>query len=458
MSGQGSSWLWGALADMILLAISLAGALVWRVGWPPPQANLHALLVVAPVTFLVLPFVYYGFGLYLRKPVRFLLKSALFAESTLFLVALAAAFWFRGFSSPRSVLLIAFLVHFATVVIWRWMWERAMHARPSRVTVVAAQEEAVAVVEKLLQEPAGWYEIVRVIEPDQLLSEGDTALGGTDLVVAGPSVVGRARLVLLALAVRVGAKVFIMPELRDILMVGSVVGQIGDAPVLEVRPLSLTRGQLIMKRVLDLVLSVPLLVASLPVMAAVAVTLKVFSPGPVLYKQQRVGYNGREFVLYKFRTMVVDAEKGTGPVLATVNDPRITPIGDFLRATRLDELPQLINVIRGEMSLVGPRPERPYFVERFSRELPDYDLRHLVPPGITGLAQVMGRYHTDAKDKLRFDLYYIRHYSIWLDLKILLLTLQAVISRESAAGVGDEMTPLKVRAQEVVLDRSYRMH
>lgn len=457
MPGQGGFWLWGALLDLMLLAIALAGALVWRVGWPPPEANLRALLAVLPVALVLLPFIYYGFGLYLRKPVRSMVKPAVFAESALFLVALAAAFWFRGFSAPRSVLLLGFLVHFALVVFWRWGWEKTRTGRAQRVTVVAPHDEAVAVVEKLLREPAGWYDIVRVIEPDQLCSEGDAALSGTDLVVAGPSVVGRARLVLLETAVRVGSRVFIMPELRDILMVGSTAGQVADTPVFEIRPLSLTRRQLVGKRVFDLTLVIPMLIMLVPVMAAVAVAIKLLSPGPVLFTQKRVGLNGKEFVLYKFRTMVVDAEKRTGPVLATVNDPRITPIGEFLRATRLDELPQLINVVRGEMSLVGPRPERPYFVERFCRELGDYDLRHLVPPGITGLAQVMGRYHTTVQDKLRFDLYYIRHYSIGLDLMILLLTLQAVISRESALGVDKGGKSEKMRAEELVLNRSAHM-
>ncbi|WP_083766122.1 sugar transferase [Symbiobacterium thermophilum] len=441
----------------MLLVAALAGAMVWRVGWPPPETNLQSLLVVAPITFMALPFVFFGFGLYLRKPARSIVRSALFAESALFLVALAAAFWFRGFSSPRSVLVVGFLIHFIAVIGWRWGLQKTKHARASRVTVVATRDEAVAVVEKLLYEPSGWYEIVRVIEPGQLLAEGDVALVGSDMVVAGPSIVGRTRLVLLETAVRAGARVFIMPELSDILMVGSVAGQIGDAPVFEIRPLMLTGRQLVGKRVLDLSLSIPLLIMLLPVMAAVALAIKLFSPGPVFFTQKRVGLNGKEFVLYKFRTMVVDAEKRTGPVLATANDPRITPIGEFLRATRLDELPQLINVVRGEMSLVGPRPERPYFVDQFCRELPDYDLRHLTPPGITGLAQVMGRYYTSAQDKLRFDLYYIRHYSIWLDLKILLLTLQAVISRESATGVEASPTPQRMRAERLVLDRSGRV-
>lgn len=457
MPGHGKRWIWGSLLDIALLLLAIVGACWLRLGWPPPEENVRGLLVVIPVTFVSLPLIYYGFGLYLSKPTRLVIRSAVFAQAVLFLVTLAGAFWFRGFASPRSVLLIALFLHFAAIIGWRWAVEKSTHSRAQRVVVIASRAEAVSVVEKLLQEPFGWYEIVRVVEPDQLNVEGDRLLRETDLVVAGPSVVGPVRHSLLEAAARVGAKVFIMPELSDILIVGSTVAKIGDVPVFEIRPLSLSPLQLAGKRVLDLALAVPLLVLVTPVMLLVAVAIKLTSPGPVFYRQERVGLGGKEFVLYKFRTMVVDAEKHTGPVLASANDPRITPIGEFLRATRLDELPQLFNVIRGEMSLVGPRPERPYFVEQFCRESPEYVLRHLVPPGLTGLAQVMGKYCTSVQDKLRFDLYYVRHYSVWLDLKIVLLTLHAVISKDSAAGVGSGKSPEKLRAEKLVLERLTQM-
>lgn len=456
MPGAGRSWLWGSIIDILLLVAIAATAMALRVGWPVHLETMRAVLVIAPVAIVALPFIYFGFGLYFRKPVRLMVRSAVFAQGTLFLVVLAAAFWFRGFWFPRSVLAITAVIHLAAAIGWRWAVERMQHSRAQRVAVVASRDEAVAVVEKLLQEPPCWYDIVRVIDPDELRAEVPTALDGAELVVAGPSVVGEVRLALLEAARRVGARVFIMPELSDILMVGSAPGRMGDTPVFEIRSLSLSSRQLAMKRVFDLVLAVPMLVLLWPVMAVVAIAIKLFSPGPVLFTQKRIGLNGREFILYKFRTMVVDAESRTGPVFATANDPRVTPVGEFLRATRLDELPQLINVLRGEMSLVGPRPERPYFVEQFQAELPEFALRHLVPPGITGLAQVMGRYCTSPQDKLRFDLYYIRHYSIWLDLKILLLTLQAVISPKSATGAGADEAVERLRAEQLVLERSLR--
>lgn len=141
--------------------------------------------------------------------------------------------------------------------------------------------------------------------------------------------------------------------------------------------------------------------------------------------------------------MIVGAEEETGPALAREKDPRMTPVGRVLRSTRLDELPQLINVLKGEMSVVGPRPERPCFVDRFASEIPDYHFRHLVKPGLTGLAQVYGRYTTSAADKLRYDLYYIRNYSLWLDLKIILQTVPVVLGGEGARGQREAGDPEK---------------
>ena len=167
-----------------------------------------------------------------------------------------------------------------------------------------------------------------------------------------------------------------------------------------------------------------------PLLALVALAIKLTSPGPVLFRQVRVGLYGKHFTVYKFRSMRPDAELETGPVWTQENDDRVTASGRILRAFRLDELPQLINVLRGEMSLVGPRPERPYFVDRLSKEIPFFDLRHYVKPGITGWAQVMYRYGDcveDACEKLQYDFYYAKHWSFGCDLGILLWTVRIVL-------------------------------
>ncbi|MEX0679583.1 MAG: exopolysaccharide biosynthesis polyprenyl glycosylphosphotransferase [Pirellulales bacterium] len=185
------------------------------------------------------------------------------------------------------------------------------------------------------------------------------------------------------------------------------------------------RGQiaLVVNRLLDVGVSAVLLVLLALPMLVIAVVVKLSSRGPALYKQKRTGLGGKPFTMYKYRTMQVDAEAETGPVWAKRGDPRCTRAGNVLRLWCLDELPQLFNVLRGDMSLVGPRPERPYFVKQFSRSIAAYDQRHQVRPGITGWAQINGwRGDTSLEKRVEFDLYYIRNWSLWFNLKILLLT------------------------------------
>ena len=191
-----------------------------------------------------------------------------------------------------------------------------------------------------------------------------------------------------------------------------------------------------MKRAIDLALSLLVAVLAAPLMLLTALAVWLESEGPILYCQERVGENGRTFTLCKFRSMRADAEKGGTPVWAKDGDDRVTRIGGFIRKTRLDELPQIWNVLRGDMSFVGPRPERPYFVAELAKEIPFYQQRHAVKPGLTGWAQVKYRYGSsleDAMEKLRYDLYYIKHLSVFFDLTIVFDTVKVVLFRKGAA-------------------------
>ena len=183
----------------------------------------------------------------------------------------------------------------------------------------------------------------------------------------------------------------------------------------------------IAKRVVDIVISAALLLLLAPLFAVVAVAILLSSGRPIFYQQDRVGQGGRTFPMFKFRSMRIDAERETGPIWASDHDSRCTRIGDWLRHTNIDELPQLINVFRGDMSLVGPRPERPMFVEEFRKTVPGYDLRHAVPGGMTGWAQVHGwRGRTSLRKRIQYDLDYIERWSIGLDFRVLLMTFQHV--------------------------------
>ncbi len=192
------------------------------------------------------------------------------------------------------------------------------------------------------------------------------------------------------------------------------------------------RSLVTMKRALDIVAASIGIVLTLPIMAAVAIVIKLVSRGPALYRQQRVGLFGAPFTLYKFRSMRTDAEEATGPVWARQNDDRVIPFGRFMRRARLDELPQLWNVLRGSMSLVGPRPERPVFVEELTRKIPFYGQRHVAKPGVTGWAQVRYGYGSsvdESMEKLQYDLYYIKNMSVALDLFVIILTIKTVLLR-----------------------------
>ena len=209
--------------------------------------------------------------------------------------------------------------------------------------------------------------------------------------------------------------------------------EIGGIPFISVREEALSGVDRIVKRVFDLVATGLGLVFLLPLLAGLALLVKISSPGPVFYRQARMGRDGAEFDMIKFRTMRTDAELQSGPVWTTESDPRITPIGSVLRRFSLDEFPQLWNVLRGDMSLVGPRPERRVFVEEFSRKMPRYFERHRVQSGLTGWAQVHGlRGNTSIEDRTLYDLYYMENWSLGLDIRILLMTIHHVLRGENA--------------------------
>jgi sugar transferase (PEP-CTERM system associated) len=198
---------------------------------------------------------------------------------------------------------------------------------------------------------------------------------------------------------------------------------------------SKTRFLLSAKRAFDLVVAAVGLLLALPIIGIISALTKLTSPGPIFYHQERVGLNGRAFIVHKFRTMRLDAEAATGPVWSTDNDPRITRLGHFMRRTRLDEIPQLWNILKGQMSLVGPRPERPSFVSQLTEQIPFYGQRHVVKPGLTGWAQVRYTYGASVEDaiqKLQYDLYYIKNMSIALDIVIVLETVKTVVLRRGA--------------------------
>ncbi len=220
-------------------------------------------------------------------------------------------------------------------------------------------------------------------------------------------------------------RVRLIPDLFQLLTLKSNIQDLGGIPVISLDEVSLRGGKLAVKRLMDLLSSTILLVLLSPLFLAVGIIIKLTSRGPVFYKQERVGLDGKEFEVIKLRTMLCDAEKNSGPVMCCPGDARITRFGRFLRKFSIDEFPQLVNVFRGQMSLIGPRPERPFFVKDFREKIPKYMLRHRVKCGITGWAQVHGlRQDTSIEKRLEYDFYYIQNWSLALELKILWMTLR----------------------------------
>lgn len=230
-------------------------------------------------------------------------------------------------------------------------------------------------------------------------------------------------------------RLFVIPELHEIALTDSEMAQIDDVPLFTVGSFQWTEAQFLIKRIMDIFLSMVGILLTSPILLTAAFFIRREDGGPVLYTQIRSGLNGKPFKIIKLRSMIADAEKHTGAVLATEMDERITKVGRIIRLTRIDEIPQFLNVLKGDMSMVGPRPERPVFVEEYIRDFPEYAYRMAVKPGITGLAQVMAKYTTTAENKLKYDLLYIKNYSPVFDLKIILRTVRTVFTKEQAEGV-----------------------
>jgi len=241
-----------------------------------------------------------------------------------------------------------------------------------------------------------------------------------------------------------GIRTYTTPKISDILMRGATEVDLFDTPLLLNRNSGLLLEQRFAKRVIDIVLSFIALVVTLPLMLIISLAIKLYDRGPVLYRQKRLTQGHRIFTLYKFRSMIVDAEKHSGAQLATENDKRITPVGRVIRAVRLDELPQLFNILLNHMSIVGPRPERPEIARQYQNTIPEFQYRLRVKAGLTGLAQTVGRYNTTPYDKLRLDLIYIANYSLLQDFNLMFATAKILLTGnkiKKASGEGKEKIP-----------------
>ena len=246
-----------------------------------------------------------------------------------------------------------------------------------------------------------------------------------------------------------GIRTYVAPKVSDIIVRGAKSINLFDTPLLLVKGRGLTMPQRVYKRIFDIVVCSLAMVVAAPIMLLVAIAIKIEDGGPVFYTQKRVSLDGKEFDILKFRSMIVNAEKDGHSIPATDHDPRITKVGAFTRATRIDELPQLINILKGDMSIVGPRPERVEHMEKYSRDIPEFNFRLKVKGGLTGYAQIYGKYNTSPYDKLRLDLMYIENYSFITDMRLILMTIRIMLKKESTEGF-DKAEELERLKQEML--------
>jgi exopolysaccharide biosynthesis polyprenyl glycosylphosphotransferase len=346
---------------------------------------------------------------------------------------MAISFLAREFAYPRSILLTSSAMQLFFISLWHLFANRMyfrMNKGKSVLVIGYAKSQPLAY--KLLESKGMWSNLKHVCAPDH--SNVYNYINECDVTFITEDVSEDQKQVIVLYCIENNRTVLYQPKNSEILQFNANFLQIDDSPVLDVRELELGQSNELLKRVTDVFLgSLALLIFAIP-FVFVYVVLKL-GGGTAFYVQERVTRDNKIFKIYKFRTMVENAEAVSGPVLARETDKRITRLGRFLRATRLDEIPQIYNILMGDMSIVGPRPERPFFVEQFCEEMPEYNLRHRVKAGLTGLAQVQGKYNTSARDKLKYDLLYINGYSFALDIKLIMQTMNILLRKSSTEGV-----------------------
>ncbi|MCG0275996.1 MAG: sugar transferase [Thermosediminibacteraceae bacterium] len=394
--------------------------------------NIEAYITVIPVISITALILFNIYGLYNieRRNISELAVSSVIALIFSNVIGMASSFFLRSFAFPRSVFIGGFILQTIFIVILRYIaiiFYKKIHG-PERLLIVGREEDAKQIINSISRIDRGWVDCRYAVLGNEVETlKGAIALANTIFLTAEAAKNLKKEIVDATLK---GKRIAIIPDLYEILMPKARLVTFDDLLVFELPNWNISKGQQAIKRALDFISALVGLILSLPLIVVISILIKLTSDGPVFYVQERVGQYGKKFRLYKFRTMRNNAEEHTGPVIAGRDDPRLTPLGKILRALRIDEIPQLINVLKGDMSLIGPRPERPVFVEKYCKINPYYNYRHLVKPGITGLAQVMGSYDTSFEDKLRYDLYYISNYSLLLDLKIFFLTIKTVLLAE----------------------------
>ena len=424
--------------DAVCLYLATTAAMLLELGIKQPDKTaFHMQFLPILIIIMLVMFNVYGLFSLVRKRIADIFLNIIVAVINIYVIAMAVTFFFRSFDYSRVVLLYSGAFSLILLFIWNYICHQSeIKNLPNFTGILFCGKNEAERLQCKIAKIYGMHKAIKKVVTDinSNISWQQSA-DKYDLIFIGAELDISAKEQIICYGRSVKKQMFIVPTMYEMACKNTSLIIADDIPMQRITRLLLTAEQKILKRMLDIAVSIPAIIILLPLMALTAIAIKADSKGPVIYSQERVGQYGKTFKVYKFRSMKQDAEAKSGPVLAKEGDSRITKVGRFIRATRIDELPQLFNVLKGEMSIVGPRPERPFFVEQFIKEKPEYAYRHNVKPGITGLAQIAGKYNTTAYDKLIYDLIYIQEVSIKTDLIIMLQTLKVLITKESTEGV-----------------------
>lgn len=426
--------------DMLLYHLSILLSFYVRYQGNIPMYNYNAYEQAGIYIFVLFILLNILFGVYIfyNKSITDFLYLTIIIQIITTISIMAVTFFGRWFTFPRSVLFISFI--FSTIILFAWrvivyrVYERLSGSK--KVMVVGYEKDIKNAVFNLGHAKSKRH-VVQYAVVSNYYDNVKKNIDKVDIVYLASDIEKEEQTKIYDLLVFEKKKLFLTTSFENLLLVNPNIMSIEDESIIEVSNFEISEEDDVVKRLVDIIFSLILIVLASPIMLFTALLVKLTSEGPVLYKQVRITKDGKEFNVLKFRSMSATAERESGPVLASSNDTRVTTVGKYIRSLRIDELPQLFNVLKGDMSVVGPRPERPFFVDQFKEENPHYYLRHNVRAGITGYAQVYGKYASDFNSKLNFDLLYIKKYSLLLDIKIMLQTIKILFDKVSSKGLED---------------------
>lgn len=412
---------------------------VWRYGYDPeyfPTYYGYGKYVLAGVYAMLLVVLFHSFDGFKFGYLR--MADTLISQWIALFIANFLSYWqlcliANCLISPMPMLFVMVVGAVITMIctyIYSWAYHRLYV--PKNMVMILGNNDSVTLKFKMETRPDK-YHVAKIIPVEDGFERIVEQIVYYDAVIIN-DVPAQIRNDILKFCYQHKIRTYVTPKLTDIVVRGAEEINLFDTPLLLVKGRGLSPAQRFVKRLMDIVLSLLALIIASPVMLIIAIAIKMEDGGPIFYKQERVSLDGKVFNILKFRSMIVNAEKDGRSIPATGKDPRITKVGRFTRATRIDELPQVLNILKGDMSIVGPRPERVEHMEKYGNEIPEFVFRTKVKGGLTGYAQIYGKYNTSPYDKLRLDMFYIENYSLHLDIKLILMTLRIMLKRESTEG------------------------